>query len=316
MKTLTESALAVELQSPRELASHARNPRRHSKKQIKQIAASIERFGFTSPVLIGDDGEILAGHARVEAAKLLGLKSVPTIKLSHLTDAERRAYVIADNKLALNASWDHELLAIELKGLIDLNFDVTLTGFSLAETDIVLGDAAEPDPLGAGVGVRVGIGLSVGGREADAIAQPADAATSAPVSRMGDLWILGRHRLICGDATNTGDVARVMEAKPAHLIVTAPADNRAAAMGHGGAVDQAADPAADPAAFLGALVETLGHAERCGRSARVIEADPRCCDTIIRRYQQLTGKDALLAISGATFEATATDRAPKSRLKS
>jgi hypothetical protein len=253
-------------------------------------------------VLIGDDGEIIAGHARVEAAKLLGLKSVPTIKLSHLTEAERRAYIIADNKLALNAGWDHELLAVELKGLIDLNFDVTLTGFSLAETNIVLGAAAEPNSAVAAAGA--------GGREADHIPQVTDAATSAtsaPVSRLGDLWILGRHRLICGDATNAAAFDRVMEAEPADLLLSAPADNRAAAMGCGEC------EAADEAAFIGALVETLGHAERCGRSARVTEADPLCCDAIIRRYQQLSGKNAVLATGGATFGTAAADRAPRSR---
>src|SRR3954469_11025341 len=106
--------------------------RTHSKKQIRQIARSIERFGFTSPVLVSDEGEIVAGHGRVEAAKLLGLTTVPTLRLSHLSAAERRAYLIADNKLALNAGWDQEILAIELQALVELDFDLTLTGFSLA----------------------------------------------------------------------------------------------------------------------------------------------------------------------------------------
>jgi ParB-like chromosome segregation protein Spo0J len=110
------------------------NARTHSKKQIRQIADSIERFGFTNPVLISDDGEIIAGHGRVEAAKLLGMKSVPTLRLTHLDAAQRRAYVIADNKLALNAGWDREALAIELQALIDLEFDVEVTGFA-ADSD-------------------------------------------------------------------------------------------------------------------------------------------------------------------------------------
>ena len=131
------------------LRPYARNARTHSKKQIKQIAASIERFGFTNPVLMSDDGEIIAGHGRVEAAKLLGCKTVPTLALSHLSEAERRAYVLADNKLALNAGWDREILAIELQALVDLEFDVELTGFSLAEIDLVLDEAGEADPDGS-----------------------------------------------------------------------------------------------------------------------------------------------------------------------
>ena len=115
--------------TPRVLRPYARNARRHSKKQIRQIADSIQRFGFTNPVLVSDDGEIIAGHGRVEAAKLLGLDQVPTLRLSHLSATERGAYVLADNKLALNAGWDQEMLAIELQTLIDLDFDVTLTGF-------------------------------------------------------------------------------------------------------------------------------------------------------------------------------------------
>lgn len=111
----------------RELCPYPRNARTHSKKQIRQIAASIERFGFTNPILVSDAGEIIAGHGRVEAAKLLGMKTVPTVALSHLSEAERRAYVLADNKLALNAGWDQEVLAIELQGLIDLDFDLELT---------------------------------------------------------------------------------------------------------------------------------------------------------------------------------------------
>ena len=119
------------------LRPYPRNARTHSRKQVKQIAASIERFGFTNPVLISDDGEIIAGHGRVEAAKLLGWQAVPTLALSHLSETERRAYVIADNKLALNAGWDKEILAIELQALSDLEFDTELTGFSLAEIDLV-----------------------------------------------------------------------------------------------------------------------------------------------------------------------------------
>src|ERR1700704_3980854 len=125
------------------LKPYPRNARCHSKAQIKQIAASIERFGFVNPVLTADDGEIVAGHGRIAAAKLLGLAKVPVLRLSHLSEVERRAYVIADNKLAQNAGWDREILAIELQNLVDLDFDVELTGFSLAEVEIALDEARD-----------------------------------------------------------------------------------------------------------------------------------------------------------------------------
>ena len=190
------------------LKPFSRNARTHSKKQVKQIAASIERFGFTNPVLISDDGEIVAGHGRVEAARLLGLKTVPTLALSHLSEAERRAYVLADNKLALNAGWDKEILAIELQALIDLEFDVELTGFSLAEIDFALDEAGESDPDGT-----------------DAAEDQVPELSGVPVSRMGDLWLLGRHRLLCGDTRSTADMDRLMDGGRADLVFTDPPYN-------------------------------------------------------------------------------------------
>src|SRR6266487_6206861 len=138
---------AVEPMAITRLRPYSRNARIHSKKQIRQIADSIQNFGFTNPA-ISDDDEIIAGHGRVEAARLLGMHSVPTLRLSHLDAAQRRAYVIADNKLALNAGWDRELLTIELQALIDLEFDVEVTGFSSAEVDLLFDEARDssPDP--------------------------------------------------------------------------------------------------------------------------------------------------------------------------
>jgi DNA modification methylase len=190
------------------LRPYPRNARTHSRKQIKQIAASIERFGFTNPVLISDEGEIVAGHGRVEAAKLLGIKTVPTLALSHLSEAERRAYVLADNKLALTAGWDKEILAIELQGLVDLDFDVELTGFSLAEIDFVLDEAGEADPSGT-----------------DAAEDLVSEAAGQPVNRAGDLWILGRHLVLCGDTRNTADMDRLMDGQRADLVFTDPPYN-------------------------------------------------------------------------------------------
>ena len=190
------------------LRPYPRNARTHSRKQVKQIAASIERFGFTNPVLISDDGEIIAGHGRVEAAKVLGWKAVPTLALSHLSETERRAYVLADNKLALNAGWDKEILAIELQALSDLNFDTELTGFSLAEIDLVLDEASEADPDGG-----------------DAAEDDVKFATGLPVSRQGDLWFLGRHRLLCGDARSAINFEALMGGERADLVFTDPPYN-------------------------------------------------------------------------------------------
>jgi DNA modification methylase len=193
---------------PDDLRPYANNARSHSKKQIKQIAESIKRFGFTNPVLVTDEGEIVAGHGRVEAAKLLGLQAVPTIALSHLTDAERRAYVLADNKLALNAGWDREILAIELQGLIDLEFDVELTGFSIAETDFILDEMREGDPKGA-----------------DSAEDQVPPIGNTVVTAIGDCWVLGRHKLICGDARRAEDHATLLGSERADIVFTDPPYN-------------------------------------------------------------------------------------------
>ncbi|OAN97311.1 DNA methylase N-4 [Sphingomonadales bacterium EhC05] len=205
MTSLSKSLIEREIAS---LRPYAGNARTHSKKQIRQIAGSIERFGFANPVLVSDDGEIIAGHGRVEAAKLIGMKAVPTLALSHLSKAERRAYVLADNKLAQNAGWDKEVLAIELQGLIDLDFEIEITGFSLAEIDIVLDEASEADP---------------GGANAPEDAIPAHGGV--PVSKSGDVWQLGRHRLLCGDARNKADVAAVLDGVRADMVFTDPPYN-------------------------------------------------------------------------------------------
>jgi DNA modification methylase len=197
-----------------DLRPYARNARTHSKRQIAQIAESIRRFGFTNPVLVSADGEIIAGHGRVEAAKQLGMTEVPTLALDHLSAAERRAYVLADNKLALNAGWDQEILAIELQGLIDLDFEVELTGFSLAEIDLVLDHAKESNPAA---------------NDGDAASDGRDDAVPAlldkAVSYAGDLWQLGRHKLICGDARVPETYARLLGAEQVDLVFTDPPYN-------------------------------------------------------------------------------------------
>ena len=199
------TAPTIEMMAVGALRPYPGNARTHSKRQLRQIADSIKRFGFTNPVLIGDTGEIIAGHGRVLAARDLGMETVPTLRLSHLSAEERRAYVLADNKLALNAGWDMEILSIELQALVDLDFDVTLTGFSLAEVDLTIDQARE---------------AATDGPE-DRIPELAD----DPVTRTGDLWQLGEHRLLCGDARSSDDVARLMGTERADLVFTDPPYN-------------------------------------------------------------------------------------------
>ncbi len=209
MHTLKEGASRAVIERPiDELTPCARNARTHSRKQLRQIANSIERFGFTNPVLIDDNGQIIAGHGRVEAAKLLGMKRVPTLTLSHLSPAEQRAYMLADNKLALNAGWDPELLAEELQELIDIDFDIDLTGFSLAEIDVILDDAREANP--------------------DTRDAPEDAvpeSSNVVVTQRGDLWKLGEHYLLCGDARDPADFAALMQGRKADIVFTDPPYN-------------------------------------------------------------------------------------------
>jgi len=243
---------AIEHMPVASLRPYPGNARTHSKRQIRQIADSIRHFGFTNPVLVGENGEIIAGHGRVEAAKLLGLEKVPTVRLAHLNPAQRRAYVLADNKLALNAGWDRQLLGIELQGLIDIDFDVELTGFSSTEIDLVLDEAGEGSPNDP-TDVEDEIPLSTN-----------DPATA--ITRTGDVWCLGRHRLICGDARDRVVFDLVMGHERADLIFTDPPYNvpidghvtglgrirhREFAMGVG---EMSAD------AFTSFLRQTLGHA--------------------------------------------------------
>ena len=187
------------------LKPYAGNARTHSPKQIKQIARSIERFGFNNPVLIDDTGQIMAGHGRVLAAQQLALETVPCVRLSHLSEANKRAYVLADNRLAEIANWDNELLAIELKQLAEIGFDIDLTGFEPAEVDLIIegvGDESEqPENL-------------VPEREAHPV-----------VSRLGDMWRLGRHVLVCGDAKDSFSYELLMGNELADFVFTDPPYN-------------------------------------------------------------------------------------------
>ena len=187
------------------LRPYSGNARTHSPKQIKQIARSIERFGFNNPLLIDDEDQIIAGHGRLLAAKQLNMKTVPCVRLSHLTEADKKAYVIADNRLAEKSGWDNEILAIELQHLADIGFDVDLTGFEPAETDLII----------------EGIG-----EESEQPENHVPAGSDGPVvSRLGDVWLLGKHVLVCGDSTETATYRLLMADERAEFIFTDPPYN-------------------------------------------------------------------------------------------
>jgi len=188
-----------------QLVPYARNARTHSDDQVAQIAASMAEFGFTNPILIGEDGVIIAGHGRLMAAQRLGLSEVPVIVLAHLNAAQRRALVVADNKIALNAGWDTEILLEQIELIRADGFDIDLVGFSDVELGELLAEIEAPETAGAIEG------------EDDIPAPPAD-----PVSRPGDLWMLGHHRLLCGDSTVATDVERVLAGVTPLLMVTDP----------------------------------------------------------------------------------------------
>ena len=188
------------------LLPYARNARTHSDDQVAQIAASIAEFGFTNPILAGSDGVIVAGHGRLAAAQKLGLAVVPVVVLDHLSATQRRALVIADNRIAENAGWDDAMLRIEIASLQDDDFDVSLTGFDAdALAELMAGD--EPDAEG----------------ETDDDAVPEVSET--PVSRPGDVWLLGGHRLLCGDSTVAESYDRVLDGEPVDMVFTDPPYN-------------------------------------------------------------------------------------------
>ena len=202
------TTLYVEYAALSSLKPYSCNARTHSKHQIRQIAESIRAFGFTNPVLVDAENQIIAGHGRVEAAKLLGLQEVPTIRLDRLTKEQIRAYVIADNKLAENAGWDKEILAIELEYLLmleNVDFDVTITGFEVPEIDVILEEAR---------------GTAI---EEDVV--PGPAFDQEPVTKPGDLWLLGKHRLICGNSLRESTYRELLGSRRAAMVFTDPPFN-------------------------------------------------------------------------------------------
>ena len=232
------------------LCANPKNARTHSKKQIRQIAASIRRFGFLNPILADDDNVVLAGHGRLEAARLEGLAQAPVIRFSHLSVAQKRAYVIADNKIAEQAGWDRELLAIELGELIELlpaeGMEISLTGFEAAEIDLLLADMGASNP------------------------GPEDVVPALPktaVTRPGDLWRLGKHRVFCGDARDEESFSRLMSGARATAVFCDPPYNvRVKSIGGRGRVKHEefafASGEMSMAEYRNFLTQALGHSAR------------------------------------------------------
>ena len=186
------------------LIPYARNARTHSDMQVAQIAASIKEFGFLNPIVIAEDNTILCGHGRLMASQKLGLKKVPCVKESHLTETQRRAFIIADNKLSLNAGWDNELLSVELTELQGADFDLDLLGFDEKELSQLFDEGNEIQEDEFDVETEL---------------------TKPTFSKLGDIWSLGRHRLVCGDSTKEETYKSLMGKKKANLVMTDPPYN-------------------------------------------------------------------------------------------
>jgi len=184
-----------------DLIPYARNSRTHSDEQIAQIAASIKEFGWTNPILIDGDKGIIAGHGRLKAAMRLGLEEIPAIELSHLTEIQKKALIIADNKLALNAGWDNELLSLELEELELEGLDLSLTGFGEEEINVL-----KPEVVNEGL------------TDEDAVPEP----PPEPITKPGDIWILGKHRLMCGDSTSVDAVETLVANEKIDVLFTDP----------------------------------------------------------------------------------------------
>lgn len=189
-----------------DLIAYARNARTHSEEQVQQIARSITEYGFTNPVLIDENNEIIAGHGRTAAARLLGMETVPAIRLDGLSEVQKKALRIADNQLALNAGWDDEMLRFELEEIQALDFDMDLIGFSLDELDDILNPPTDTNEMEC--------------EDGEVVEPPKE-----PVTRPGDLWLMGEHRLLCGDSTNPETFEILLEGEQADLYLTDPPYN-------------------------------------------------------------------------------------------
>ena len=246
------SRLAITYRAAKDLIPDPRNARTHSKRQIDQIRASIEAFGFTNPILADPEGRLVAGHGRLQAAQTMGLAEVPTITLSGLSETQKRALRIADNKIALNAGWDVEILQLELGELasIDVDIDPTLTGFSTGEIDVILSSTADPD---------------------DEVIPPLPVT---PRTKPGDIWILGEHRVGCGDGRDAGFLRRVIGERSACRCGLPRSPYNVRIGGHAVAAGShrefaMASGEMSKAEFRSFLADTLGAAARVSRDGAV-----------------------------------------------
>ena len=194
-------ATKIEWQSVDRLIPYAKNARTHSDEQVAQIAGSIKEFGFNNPVLVDKDNSVIAGHGRLMAARKLGMDKVPVVQLGHMTEAQRKAYVLADNRIALNSGWDTGMLSLELQDLKD-DIDLSLLGFDPDELDALLNPVEETEGL----------------TDEDAVPDAPD----EPKTKLGDIYILGNHRLMCGDSTSITDVDKLMDGNKADMVFTDP----------------------------------------------------------------------------------------------
>lgn len=199
-----QGANKIEWQSVEKLIPYAKNARTHSDEQVAQIAGSIKEFGFNNPILVDKDNSVIAGHGRLMAARKLGMDKVPVVQLDHMTEAQRKAYVLADNRIALNSGWDTSMLSLELQELKD-DIDLSLLGFDPDELDALLNPIEETEGL----------------TDEDAVPDVPD----EPKTKLGDIYILGNHRLMCGDSTSIDAVDKLMDGNPVDLIFTDPPYN-------------------------------------------------------------------------------------------
>jgi DNA modification methylase len=194
-------SITITQRSVGDLIPYARNSRTHSDEQVAQIAASIKEFGWTNPILVDAEGVVIAGHGRLMAARKLGYTEVPTIELSEMTETQKKAYVIADNRLALNAGWDNEMLTIELNELLADGYALDILGFDAKELDALL----EPEVIEGLV-------------DEDEVPE----VGPEPITKPGDVWVLGNHRLMCGDSKSFSDIEKLLKGKKINLVVTSP----------------------------------------------------------------------------------------------
>jgi len=199
-----QGATKIEWRSVETLIPYAKNARIHSDEQVAQIAGSIKEFGFNNPVLVDKENSVIAGHGRLMAARKLGMDKVPVVELEHLTESQRKAYVLADNRIALNSGWDTSMLSLELQDLKD-NIDLSLLGFDPDELDALLNPIEETEGL----------------TDEDAVPDVPD----KPKTKLGDIYILGNHRLMCGDSTSIDDVDKLMDGQKADMVFTDPPYN-------------------------------------------------------------------------------------------